>query len=61
MDGFLTWLTTNANAVSGYVVLIVVVVVGIWAWATGRIISGKQYESCHDALARCLHAQKDIP
>jgi uncharacterized membrane protein YqiK len=44
MQELLDWVTRNANALSGYVILLVVVVVFIWAMATSRIYVGKNVE-----------------
>jgi hypothetical protein len=71
VDGLTEWITANANALSGYVILILGVVAFIWAMATGRLYMGKnvdavlagkdaQIASCSAALLQCQRPPQEV-
>lgn len=44
MSALAEWILANADAVSGYVVLIIAAVVFIWALGTGKLYLGRNIE-----------------
>jgi len=59
------WILTNGNAISGYVVLLVVVIAFFWAIGTERLYLGKgvkalkaEFDECQAKLDAC---QKGAP
>ena len=65
MNALVQWITTNANAISGYVILLVVVIVFFWAIGTERLFMGKgvqalkaEFDECQGKLDAC---QKGSP
>lgn len=72
MQGALDWITENANALSGYVILLIGVAGLIWAFGTGRIYVAKNAErlvaekdariaKCEAALLQCEHPPGGSP
>ncbi len=66
MQAALDWITHNANALSGYVILIIMVVGLLWALGTGRIFIGRNVDKvldtererrakCEAELLQCQH------
>jgi hypothetical protein len=60
MSAITQWITTNANAVSGYVVLLVVVIAFFWAIGSERLYLGKgvkalkaEFDECQAKLDAC--------
>lgn len=52
------WILQNANAISGYVILLVVVIVFVWALGSGRLYMGRNIDTIlagkQADLDRCL-------
>jgi len=66
------WVTANANALSGYVILIIGVVIFIVALGTGNLYLGRnvnkaaeaknaQLAKCEAALLQCEHPPQEVP
>lgn len=61
MENFLNWISSNGDTVSGYVILIVVVVVFILAIWSGKLVTGKAHDQTTQALTACLHKLEEKP
>lgn len=71
MAALTNWLLSNANALSGYVVLLIGVVAFVWALGTGKLYLGRNIErilterdariaTCEAALLQCQHPPLEV-